>query len=203
MSKVILFAVVGIVANAVVASLAQAQAPARLRGTIVSLDGNVMTVKTAVGKDVRVQLADTTNITYPRRITMADIKEGDFIGTTALPGPDGRLVAREVHLFPPAQRGTGEGHNPWDLEPGSTMTNANVSKSAKASGGQELVLEYKGGSKTVVVPPNIPIVTMVPGDRSLLVPGAFVLLFGPAGSDGAINARVVQVTSKDGVKPPM
>jgi hypothetical protein len=201
MNKVI--PLIAAIAASLIASLAHAQAPARLRATVVSVDANVMTVKTAAGKDVRVQLADNTGITYPRRISMADIKEGDFIGTAAMPGPDGKLVAREVHLFAPAQRGLGEGHNEWDLEPGSTMTNASVAKSVKASSGQELTLQYKDGAKTVVVPPNIPIVTMMPGDRSLLVPGAFVMVFGTSAPDGTVSARAIQATSKDGVRPPM
>jgi hypothetical protein len=182
---------------------AHAQAPARIRATVVSFDGKVLTVRTAAGKEIPVQVPDNVNISYPRRIALADIKEGDFIGTAAMPGPDGKLVAREVHLFAPAQRGVGEGHTPWDLELGSTMTNASVAKSVKSGNGQELTLQYKDGAKTVIVPPGIPIVTAAPGDRSLLVPGSLVLIFGQTAADGTVSARNIQATSKDGVRPPM
>jgi hypothetical protein len=187
----------------VLSAAAWAQTPARIRANVVSFDGKLLTVKTAAGKELKVQVADNTGISYPRPIRLSDIKEGDFIGTAAMAGPDGKLVAREVHLFPESQRGLGEGHNPWDLEPSSTMTNASVSKSAKSANGQELTLQYKGGAKTVIVPEGIPIVTMVPGDQSLLVPGSFVLIFGQTAADGTVTARAIQATSKDGVRPPM
>ena len=115
--------------------------------------------------------------------------------------PDGTLVALEVHTFP-ADRGVpNEGHRPWDLQPGSTMTNAMVSAMVQATDGHVLTLTYKDGSQKLLVPDGVPIVTAVPGDRSLLVPGAYVFIAADVDADGKMTATRVQV-SKDGVKPP-
>ena len=115
--------------------------------------------------------------------------------------PDGTLVALEVRTFP-ADRGVpNEGHRPWDLQPGSTMTNAMVSAMVQATDGHVLTLTYKDGSQKLLVPDGVPIVTAVPGDRSLLVPGAYVFIAADVDADGKMTATRVQV-SKDGIKPP-
>lgn len=182
-------------------AFAQAQG-ARIRATVQSFDGKSLVVKTAVGKEIRLVVNEKTGVSYPKLVKLTDIKEGDFVGSAAMPGPDGKLIAREVHLFPESQRGTGEGHREWD-EPGSTMTNAAVSKTAKGARGQELTLNYKGGTQTIVVPEGTPVVTNVQGDTTLLVPGSYVIVTATTGPDGAVTAQRIQATSKDGVKPPM
>ena len=187
-------------ALALLSTVANAQSMTRVRGTISGLDGNVLAVKSRDGKDLKLQLTDKTTISYPRVIKLSDIKPGDYVGTAATPDATGRLVAREVHLFPEAARGTAEGHFAWD-GPGSTMTNANLAKMVKATDGQELTLDYKGGSKDVLVPEGIPIVTTAPGDRSLLRPGAKVFISAEVGADGSMTAARIQA-SKDGVEPP-
>lgn len=185
------------------ASLANAQTPTRIRGKIAAFDGEVLSVRTAAGKDLKVHLTPKTSISYPRLLKLADLKAGDYVGSAAMPGPDGKLVAREVHVFPEAQRGVGEGHYPWDLQPGSTMTNGGVSKVVKAANGQELTVQYKTGEKTIVVPAGVPVVTSVPGDRSLLVAGAYMFIGAQQAADGTLTAQYIQATSKDGVKPPV
>ncbi len=186
---------------ALLATAASAQSMTRVRGTITAFDGNALVVKSGDGKDLKLQLTDKTTVSYPKAIKLTDIKPGDYVGTAAMPDASGQLVAREVHLFPEAARGTSEGHFAWDSGPGSTMTNANLAKMVRATGGQELTLDYKGGSKTVLVPEGIPIVTAVPGDRSLLRPGAKVFISAELGADGSMTAARIQA-SKDGVDPP-
>jgi hypothetical protein len=125
---------------------------------------------------------------------------GSFIGTAAN-GPDDNLVAREVVVFPPAMKGTGEGHYPWDLGPQSTMTNATVDAEVTQANGRELTLSYKGGQSKVTVPPDVPVVTFGPGDRTMVKPGARVFI--PAKMEnGALSATRVLV-GKDGLMPPM
>ena len=111
---------------------------------------------------------------YP--ITLADIKAGSYIGAAALPQPDGSQRAIAITVFPESARGTGDGHRPFDLMPESTMTNATVADVAAAPTGRTMKLQYKDGEKTLVVPPEAPVVTFRPADRSLLVPGASVSL---------------------------
>jgi hypothetical protein len=180
---------------------ADAQTTTRIRGTIATVDANALSVKSRDGKELKLRMTEKTTVAYPKAIKLSDIKPGDFVGSTAVPNNEGQLVAREVHLFPESGRGTGEGHYPWDTEKGSTMTNANVANAVKAANGQELTLEYKGGSRKVIVPPNVPVVTTVPGDRSLLVPGHYVFVIAQPAPDGTMTALRIQA-EKDGVKPP-
>jgi hypothetical protein len=189
-------------AFALLSTSTHAQTMTRVRGTITAFDGNVLSVKSREGKDLKLQMTDKTAVSYPKAIKLSDIKPGDYVGTAATPDASGQLVAREVHLFPEDARGTAEGHFAWDTGPGSTMTNANLAKMVKSTGGQELTLDYKGGSKAVLVPEGIPIVTTAPGDRSLLQPGARVFISAEVGADGAMTAARIQAT-KDGVDPPL
>ena len=119
-------------------SPALAQETVRLRGTIEGVDGNTYTVKTRDGQTVKVVLGDKPVFVAIVKASMADIKPGTFVGATSLPEPDGSLRAVEVHIFPEAMRGTGEGHRPWDLAPQATMTNANVESAVSAVQGQTL-----------------------------------------------------------------
>jgi hypothetical protein len=186
---------------ALVSVAASGQAPTRVRGTITGLEGNVLSVKTREGKDVKIHLADKFGVSAAKAITFADIKPGDFVGPASRKRADGSLEAISVQLFPAALRGViKESHGPWDLEPGSFMTNSTVAKITQVSKGRELTLEYPGGMQTVFVPEGVPMFTTVPGDRSLLVPGATIFSVALPGSDGQLTAARVTV-SKDGVKP--
>lgn len=183
---------------------ASAQAPVptqRLRGTVQSFDGTTLVMKERSGETVRLALADNLTVNEVVPIEPAQIRAGSFIGTAAMPAADGTLRALEVVVFPEVARGTGEGHYPWDLQPGSTMTNATVAELAGAPQGRSLKLRYKDGEKTVIVPDNVPIVTFEPGDRALLVPGAKVLVNAQLreGKPTAVRALV----GRNGLVPPM
>jgi hypothetical protein len=186
---------------AIASAAASAQAPTRVRGTIISFDGHILSVKSRDGKDIKVKLADKFGVSYAKAITLDDIKPGDFVGPASKKRADGSLEAISVQLFPAALKGVvSEGHIPWDLEPGSMMTNAIVASEVKKSNGRELTLEYKGGSQKVFVPEGVPMFTTVRGDASLLVPGATIFTVARPGPDGVLTAARVTV-SKDGVKP--
>jgi len=179
-------------------SVADAQTPMRIRGTITGLDGDVLSVKTRDGKDVKINLAPNFTVSAAKAVTLADFKPGAYVGSTAKKNAAGALVASEVHELPPQ---AAPGHTPWDTAPGDTMTNANLAKVVKTANGNELTLEYKGGSQTILVPDGTPIVAFVPGDKSLLVPGATIFTGAQVAADGKMTAGRVAV-SKDGVKPP-
>jgi hypothetical protein len=199
MKKLAMLCTAGALALAFAA--AQAQAPARIRGTITAFDGKVLSVKTREGDDVRIRLADNFAVAAAKAIGLADIKPGDFVGPASRKMADGTLVAISLQVFPPALRGVvPEGHMAWDLEPGSLMTNAIVAGVMSTADGRELTLEYKGGAQKVVVPEGAPIFTTVPGDRALLVPGAYVFSVARREADGSLSAARVTV-SKDGVRP--
>jgi hypothetical protein len=135
--------------------------------------------------------------------SLADVKQGGFVGITAMPQPDGTQKAVEIHIFPEAMRGTGEGHRPWDLTPGSTMTNATIDSEVAISDGQKLVLKYKDGEKTFIVPSNVVVVTYAPATAADLKPGEKVFVAAAAKQpDGTLSAPNITV-SKGGVVPPM
>jgi hypothetical protein len=185
----------------VAATSANAQLAMRIRGTIAAIDGNTVLVKTREGREVKVEIEPATTFAYPKAIRLADIKPGTPMGTTTVPGADGKLIAREVHVFPADRPIPNEGHRAWDLEPNSNMTNAAVSAVATAGSGRELTLKYKDGSQTVLVPEGTPVVMAVDGDRSLVKVGEYAYIQAAMNNDGKVVASRVQV-SKDGVKPP-
>jgi hypothetical protein len=185
-----------LLALVVVSSVAFAQTPARVRGTITSIDGDVLSVKSREGKDLKVHLAQNVGVTTAKAATLEQLK-GKYVGVTAVQ-KEGRMTALEVHAIPPQAK---PGHFPWDLAPQSTMTNANLDGIAQASGGNEITLSYQGGSQKVLVPPGTPIVSFDPGTRADLKPGEYIWSNARQEADGRIVAERLNV-SKDGVKPP-
>jgi hypothetical protein len=180
---------------------AQSPAPSRVRGTITAVDGNTLSVKSREGQDLKIELAPNATFAYMKRVNPADIRLGTLLGTTAVKGADGKLVARELRIFNPDRPIPSEGHRPWDLEPESTMTNAMVTAMVQANRGSELTLTYKGGEQQVFVPAGVPIVMAVETDRSVIVAGEYAYIAVTAGADGKLTATRLQVT-KDGVRPP-
>jgi hypothetical protein len=188
-----------------VCSLAIGQAPIatqRLRGTVESFDGGALVVRSRAGESMTLAVAETFSVSEVVPIELSAITTGSFVGTAAMPAADGTLRALEVLVFPEAARGTGEGHFPWDLEPGSSMTNATVADVVTAAaGGRTLRLRYKDGEKTVFVAEGVPVVTFAAADRSLLVPGAKVLVTLQVrdGKPTALRA----LAGRNGFAPPM
>ena len=187
------------------ASFAAAQAPemVRVRGSIDSVDGQMLTVKSRDGATLKVKAADNATVVAVVKASLADVKQGGFIGVTGMPQPDGSQKAVEIHVFPEAMRGTAEGHRPWDLVPSSTMTNANVDSEVVSSDGKTLVLKYKDGEKTILVPSNVIVVTYVPATMADLKPGEKIFVAAAAKQpDGTLSAPRITV-SRNGVNPPM
>jgi len=176
--------------------------PMRIRGTVEKLDGQNLTVKSREGPELTIALAPNFTVSAVVKKSLTDIKAGDFVRAASMKGTDGKLHALEVLIFPEAMRGTGEGERPWDLTPGSLMTNATVSGITGAPQGQTLKVTYKGGESEIVVAPSTPIVTFAPGDASLLKPGAAIITAASKKPDGSLTASRV-TAEKDGVKPPM
>ena len=185
------------------AATGAAQAPAqRIRGDVIALDGLNLQVKSRSGETLSVKLAEAYTVTAVVKIGVERIVPGAFVGAASMPQPDGTQRAIEVLLFPEARRGSGEGHYPWDLQPGSMMTNATVAEVVAIEQGRRMTLKYKEGEKTVVIPPEAPIVTFEPGERAMLVPGAHIIVTAARQPDGTLTAAGVAV-GKDGLVPPM
>jgi len=188
------------------AAIATAQAPAnppqRIRGVVERLDGTAMTVKARNGQTIAVKLTDDYTVMGVARAGIADIGNGKYIGTTTVGERDGALVALEVHIFPEAMRGAGEGHRDWDLRPDSKMTNASVATVTSIGNDRILTVRYKGGEQKILVPSNATIVMFTPTDRSALKSGTPIFVIAQRQPDGSLVAPRVTV-GLNGQVPPM
>ena len=188
---------------ALVASTAWAQnATVRVRGTIERVEDGVYIVKSRDGAELKLKLTAGGGVVAVVPAKLADIKQGKYIGVTGMPMADGSQKAIGIHIFLDAQRGLAEGHQPWDREPNSTMTNANVEATVASAQGQVLTLKYKDGEKKIIVPDGTPIVAYAPGDASDMKPGAKIFVGGAKKlPDGTLETGRVAVSK--GAAPPM
>jgi hypothetical protein len=189
-------------AIAATAALAQQPQTMRLRGVIDKLDGHTVLVKSATGEALKLNLADKVLVVAVVKASMADIKEGLFIGSGAIPQPDGSQKALEVHIFADSMRGTGEGSRPWDGAPNATMTNGTVGATVSGVDGPAITVKYKDGEKKIVVTPNVPIVRYEVADLGAIKPGApFSVTAAVKQADGSFDVNRINV-GRDGASPP-
>jgi hypothetical protein len=194
-----IFAAISLAASAA----ALAQDTVRVRGTIEKVEGSTYVVKARDGSEMKVVLAEKAMVVAIVKASLDDIKPGSFVGVTGRPQPDGSQKAVEVHIFPEAMRGTGEGHRPWDLEPGSTMTNATVEHLVTGKEGNTFDMKYKDGTKKITVGPDVPVVTYEPADRAELKPGTKIFVAAATKMpDGSLQAPRVSF-GRNGMTPPM
>jgi len=196
--------VLGAAVFAVMAAASFAQQPptVRVRGTIEAVDGAMLSIKARDGSDLKVKMADNVNVVALIKASLADIKPGSFVGSTAMPEQDGSWKAVEVHIFPEAMRGTGEGDRAYDYKPKSTMTNGTVGDAVSNINGATMTLQYKEGEKKIDVTPETVIVTYVPGSKDELKPGAKIYIPGATKlEDGSLMTARINVGR--GVAPPM
>jgi len=200
MFRPIVFAVATLLSTA-----AFAQAPvAVVRGTITAVgdDGASLTFTSRAGESVTVRITPKTRFVEVVRASRDDLKPDSFIGIAAVPDKGDTLKALEVHIFPEAMRGTGEGFRPFDLAPKSSMTNGALNTRVGGVDGDELTVTYKGGEKKIRLPADAPIVALAPGAKAILKPGAAAIVRGVKAEDGTIDAGAVLI-GKDGLIPPM
>jgi hypothetical protein len=180
---------------------AQQPQTVRLRGTIEKVDGSALAVKGRDGAPLTLTLTGNAQVVSVVKATLADIKEGSFIGSGAMPQADGSQKALEVHIFAESQRGTGEGHRPWDGAPNSTMTNGTAGTAVTGVDGPTITVKYKDGEKKIVVGPGVPIVRYEIGNASELKPGAAITVVAATKKpDGTFEAARINV-GRDGVVP--
>lgn len=172
-----------------------------VRGEITGVSPDSLKVHVTSGENVVVRLTPDTKVRAVTLANIEDIRPGSYIGSAAIPQEDGTLKALEVHVFPPELAGSGDGHRPFDLAKGSSMTNGSVGDLV-VSNGRVLTVNYKGGQQKILVPEDVPIVNLAPGDRSLIKVGVKIVTFVTQSADGTLTAQSISA-GKDGVKPPM
>src|ERR1044071_7629852 len=194
MKKISVLAATALVASCAV-SIAWAQDTVRVRGEITKVEGTTMGVKARDGANLTVKLAEPPRIAAMEMASLTDIKEGSFIGVSAMPQPDGSQKAYAVHIFMDSQKGVvADRFGPWDSRPGSTMTNANVATTVAGKDGQEILVKYKAGEKKVSVAPDTIFAKYAPGSAADLKVGAKVFVAGAKKeADGSLTAPNVAV----------
>jgi hypothetical protein len=194
----LLAAIAVIAAFAAVPAFTQQPQTVRLRGTIEKVDGNTIMAKAANGDEIKLNLADKMLVVEVVKASLADIKDGDFIGSGAMPQPDGSQKAIEVHIFAESMRGTGEGFRPWDGAPNSTMTNGTVGTTVTSVDGPVITVKYKDGDKKIIVTPDVPVVRFEIGTMAAVKPGAaFTVVAAMKQPDGSFNINRINV-ARDG-----
>jgi len=151
--------------------------PVRVRATITSIDGGVLTAKARDGVEMKVKLADNAPVNEIVKVPLDDVKTGAYVAVTGMPQPDGSQKALAVFIFPEAQRGLAEGHRPWDFAPNSTMTNATVDSQIKGVDGQTLTVKYKDGEQKVLVTTATEITAATRKSAADLKPGQKITVF--------------------------
>ena len=179
-------------------AFAQDKAPARMLrtgGTVEKFDGQKLTVKTDAGEELSLTLPADVRVTRSRPATLADVKAGQFIGCTAVEGPDGKLRAKEIHILPESMRGVGEGHYPWGDAPKTTMTNGNIEHVEGITDGNVIKVSYKGGQTDIEIRPGVTVTVIEMASRDALKPGTRVNLFARKNSDGSLTPRFIRIDS--------
>lgn len=196
-------AVSALVLSSSVYAVAQQAPSTRVRGTIESLDGETLHIKSREGADISVHMPASAPVAGVAKMALSDVKVGSYIGVTTVPDSDGTQKAVEVHVFPESMRGTGEGSRPWDLKPNSSMTNGAVdSRTVAGNDGHTLTVKYKDGEKKVMVTPETQVVTYTPATRADIKPGIPVFAIATRKPDGSLEVARLSV-GRDGVAPPM
>lgn len=198
-----LLALPSLLSVCILASPLYAQESVRVRGTIEKVEGPALLVKTRDGDNVKIVTSDNAGITAVVKASLADIKPGTYIGVSGMPQADGSQRALEVHIFPEAMRGTGDGHRPWDLQPQTTMTNANVEQRVTGRDGEVLTVKYRDGEKKLVVTPETVVVAFAPGDKADLVPGTGIFVSAARKRPDGVLETSRLTYGKNGLMPPM
>jgi hypothetical protein len=177
----------------------------RVRGTIEKLDGNVLTVKSREGAELKLVLKDNVRIGGVVKASLADVKPDTNVAITSRPRPDGTLEAVELRTFPAGQP-FNSFHSEWDLMPNSFMTNGSLQTSIAGVDGQLLTVKYKvqgkpDEEKKIVITPKTIIATTVPGTKDDLKPGLKIFVPGaPKLPDGSLDVATIQVEKE--IPPP-
>jgi hypothetical protein len=199
---VVVIAAVAVLMSIAITAFAQQPQTIRVRGEIVGVKGSMLTVRARDGGELRIRLADNAAVSSIVKTHLSEMKPGSYIGVSAMPQADGSQRALHVH-FPEPMRGVAEGHFPWDVQVGSTMTNATVTDAVIAVEGRVIMVKYKDGEKKIVVPLEAPIVTYLPGDKAEVKPGAKIFIVAAQNqADGMLSAAHISV-GRDGFAPPM
>ena len=155
-----------------VISIATAQVPLTLRGTIESASSRTLTVRARDGVETKVRLADDVHVLLLKQASLADLKRGSLVGTTAIQQMGGGSEkAVEIYIFPDEPK-----HEPNDAA-GSIAGRDDVLSYTEGSVidnvDQVLTMKYPGGEKKITTPANVRVVILVPATMADIKVGQY------------------------------
>jgi len=189
-----------------------------IRGTLASVSDSALTVTTSAG-DVSITVQQPLHVFARASSKLSNVTPSSFVGVTSVAQKDGSQRATEIHIFPEELRGTGEGSYLMTPKGGadtsqkkSTMTNGTVAAEPKAGEAPRMTNgtstnqstgtitgNYRGGSQTITVPPNVTVTTLAPVSTKL-AKGTRVVVLGLKQPDGSMKASNLVVTDSTKMK---
>ena len=181
-----------------------------VRGSIASVTATQVVIKTD-SASVTVSTPQPVQLFSRGPSDLSHVTPNSFIGVTTVKQPDGTEQATEIHIFPEALRGLGEGSRMMNPPAGgsggagSRMTNGAVSTpqmtngttaskmsngSVASTNGTTLVVSFAGGTTTATVPPKTPITEIKATDRKLAA-GDQVVVVATRGADGNLTSQKI------------
>jgi hypothetical protein len=159
-------------------------------GTVESFDAASISVKNEAGAVESFKLAPNLVVVQNKPATLNDIKPNDFIASDAVRKEDGKLHSTELRIFPDLMRGVGEGQRPMNDARNQTMTNATVTGTVIVGGSNTIKVKFAGSESELVLDPGVPVIAIVPADKSMVKAGVKVRVQGAKTADGAVANRI-------------
>ncbi len=175
--------------------------PTAVRGTVERLQGHTLMMRSRERQPLTIALAANFTVLGMAKKSPDDIVTGDYVTAVGVRGITAKLQTVEIRIYPESMRGFREGTAPSTVPPGGVTASGTVGKITKASDGLILGLTYRGGGLDYIVGSDVPVSACVPGDPTLLKPGAAVYAMASKKPDGSMTATQL-IAEKDGVKPP-
>ena len=196
--------------SAAASPAASADSMILVRGSVASVTATQVVVKTD-SATVTVSTPQPVQLFTREPSDLSHVTPNSFVGVTTVKQPDGAEQATEIHIFPEALRGLGEGSRMMNAAGGSSgsagsrMTNGAVSMprmtngtmaskmsngSVASTNGTTLVVTFAGGTTTATVPAKTPVTEIKPTNRKLAA-GEQVVVVATKGGDGVLTSQKI------------
>lgn len=164
---------------------------ARFRGTVVRAESDRLEIRRSSGSTITVRMTPKSRIYAVNQTSLRGIKPESYVSVVGAPGSEPRR-AKMVTLYSPSERGFEAGTQPWDSEPGASLTAGWVAD-LRGDDPLRLTLAYGDGRSSFEISNDTPVTQFSPGEKALLEPGAAVTVFARSAPDGALDAGTVAV----------
>ena len=191
----LLFAFTALFSLPVVALAQPPQPPQGFSGTLVSVNGDRVSLRDKDGKPFVLQMTPGWTVSVNHAAGADAIKPGDFVATTNVPLGADSGKSTELRILEPGYRPEEGTHAVSPSNP-NMMTHGTVKSTTKTTEGIQLEVTYPTGSRRILVSPAVPVTLSEPLDRSVLKPGQAVAGVTRPGPDGVPRASRLQLPQK-------